>query len=55
MNQRGWGGKNIFFLSGLTINAGEGVVTPKTFGTLIPLIEAGIRRFIVSSRPDPIA
>ena len=30
-------------LSGLMINTGEGVVTPKSIGALVPLIDKGIR------------
>jgi simple sugar transport system substrate-binding protein len=30
-------------LAGLSINTGAGVVTPKTIGALVPLIEKGIR------------
>jgi hypothetical protein len=30
-------------MPGLTFNTGAGVITPKTIGELVPLIDAGIR------------
>jgi simple sugar transport system substrate-binding protein len=30
-------------MPGISVNTGAGVVTPKTIGALVPLIEAGIR------------
>jgi simple sugar transport system substrate-binding protein len=30
-------------MPGLSLNTGAGVITPKTIGALVPLIDAGIR------------